>query len=240
MKNVHLLPTGEKFAGISAENIYITSDEEIKYGDWCLDLINNTIYVATKVVVHNLKSLEYEQYIKKITLTTDQDLIKDGVQAIDDDFLEWFVKNPSCEQVKVVDDLKYFNIDELRERHLKGLPHLYSEKIGYKIIIPKEDFVFEISSGYNGYRNKITGKWIYESEYNQIFTNPKQSAVEFAVNKLANLIPSGNQILIRAILIEAKEIEKQQIIDSCYFGSQNLPYEIKDKSEQYYNETFNK
>ena len=34
---------------------------------------------------------------KKIILTTDQDLIKDGVQAIDDEFLEWFVKNPSCQ-----------------------------------------------------------------------------------------------------------------------------------------------
>ena len=39
---------------------------------------------------------------------------------------------------------------------------------------------------------------------------------------------------------QAKEMEKQQIVDACYFGSQNLPYEIKDKSEQYYNETFNK
>ena len=39
---------------------------------------------------------------KKIILTTDQDLIKDGVQAIDDDFLEWFVKNPSCEVVDVL------------------------------------------------------------------------------------------------------------------------------------------
>lgn len=38
----------------------------------------------------------------------------------------------------------------------------------------------------------------------------KQTAVEFAINKLENLIPSGNQILIRAILIEAKEMEKQQ------------------------------
>jgi hypothetical protein len=36
----------------------------------------------------------------KIILTTDQDLIKDGVQAIDDEFLEWFVKNPSCEEVE--------------------------------------------------------------------------------------------------------------------------------------------
>jgi hypothetical protein len=61
-----------------------------------------------------------------------------------------------------------------------------------------------------------------------------QSAVEFAVNKLANLIPSGNQILIRAILIEAKEMEKQQIKTSFTDGFLN-----NDKnSEQYYNETF--
>ena len=41
-------------------------------------------------------------------------------------------------------------------------------------------------------------------------------------------------------IIEGKylEKEKQQIIDACYFGSQNLPYEVKDKSEQYYNEKF--
>jgi hypothetical protein len=30
---------------------------------------------------------------KKIILTTDLDLIKDGVQSIDNEFLEWFVKN---------------------------------------------------------------------------------------------------------------------------------------------------
>ena len=34
-------------------------------------------------------------------LIIDKDLIKDGVQAIDDTFLEWFVKNPSCESVEV-------------------------------------------------------------------------------------------------------------------------------------------
>jgi hypothetical protein len=37
----------------------------------------------------------------KIILTTDQDLIKDGVQAIDDEFLEWFVNNTSCEEVEI-------------------------------------------------------------------------------------------------------------------------------------------
>jgi hypothetical protein len=61
-----------------------------------------------------------------------------------------------------------------------------------------------------------------------------QSAVEFAVNKLANLIPSGNQILIRAILIEAKEMEKQQIIDAYEKGK----YSFGKDAQQYYNEKF--
>ena len=38
----------------------------------------------------------------------------------------------------------------------------------------------------------------------------KQTAVEFAVEKLEKLIPSGNQLLIGIILNQAKEIEKQQ------------------------------
>jgi hypothetical protein len=38
-------------------------------------------------------------YYRKVVLTTDQKLIKDGVQAIDDEFLDWLVKNPSCESL---------------------------------------------------------------------------------------------------------------------------------------------
>ena len=37
----------------------------------------------------------------KIILTTDQNLIADGVQAIDDEFIEWFAKNPTCELVEL-------------------------------------------------------------------------------------------------------------------------------------------
>jgi hypothetical protein len=58
----------------------------------------------------------------KIILTTDQYLIKDGVQAIDDEFLEWFVKNPSCEGVDVYND--------------KSVGYEYDH---YSIIIPKEE-----------------------------------------------------------------------------------------------------
>ena len=62
----------------------------------------------------------------KIILTTDQDLIKDGIQAIDDEFLEWFVKNPSCEEVETY-SLKEGN-EELGYYHYK-----------YEIIIPQEE-----------------------------------------------------------------------------------------------------
>jgi hypothetical protein len=44
----------------------------------------------------------YTKKESKIIPTTDQNLIKERVQAINDEFLEWFVKNPSCEEVEVL------------------------------------------------------------------------------------------------------------------------------------------
>jgi len=120
MKNIHLLPTDKPSRLYKSkitqnificniisqygdatynQHIYITSDEEIKEGDWCLDE-NENIVKADKDFIFNC-SHEFDEYWKKIILTTDQDLIKDGVQAIDDEFLEWFCKNPSCESVEV-------------------------------------------------------------------------------------------------------------------------------------------
>jgi len=81
-------------------NIYITSDEEIK------DCFVLNTHIKQ---VYFLQGFYGRQPIsKKIILTTDQDLIKDGVQPIDDEFLEWFVKNPSCEFVET-DESKYFD-----------------------------------------------------------------------------------------------------------------------------------
>lgn len=118
MKNIHILPTHNKsrlyyFNGeksgfylypsnqmltsknnvYSNQNLFITSDEEIKEGDWYLDTTINVAFKNDKIFLNGVG-------YKKIILTTDQDLIKDGVQAIDDEFLEWFVKNPSCEEVE--------------------------------------------------------------------------------------------------------------------------------------------
>ena len=68
----------------------------------------------------------------------------------------------------------------------------------------------------------------------------QQSAVEFAVEKLEKLIPSGNQIAIYAILEQAKKMEKKQIMIAYM---KNLPIEdgvitAVQKAENYYNETF--
>ena len=113
MKNIHILPTDkpsrlvklncnselrlskENFGNPAIyQNIYITNLEEIKEGvdQWYLDKVLNEPY--------NSGGAQYSSKQDVIILTTDQDLIKDGVQAIDDEFLEWFVKNPSCEEVE--------------------------------------------------------------------------------------------------------------------------------------------
>jgi hypothetical protein len=132
MKNIHILPTHkpsslwidnntnklvyglfsiDNIHNCKNQNIYITSDEEIKEGDYRF----NTLHPNEGIFkVENQEELEYvlrrKQY-KKIILTTDQDLIKDGVQAIDDEFLEWFVKNPTYEEVYIIKQYKQVNQD---------------------------------------------------------------------------------------------------------------------------------
>ncbi len=74
-------------------NIYITSDEEIKEGDWYISILENEVYKATKEtqnimrVANLIGTTSYKQSHFKIILTTDQDLNKDGVWGIEDGFL---------------------------------------------------------------------------------------------------------------------------------------------------------
>lgn len=157
MKNIHVLPTdkptrlfitdGKLFnyhkpqqgdgVKIINQNIYITSDEEIKEGDWYLDTSvfkeNITIGSGIYQMKYSKWGIEGQGDCKKIILTTDQALINDGVQAIDDEFLEWFVKNPSCEYVKVNYEIYKEGVGLLTS------DWRMSEDDKYKIIIPKEE-----------------------------------------------------------------------------------------------------
>ena len=105
MKNIHILPT-DKPSRLKSnknvfdyspammfiqekdwknQNIYITSDEKIKEGvnQWYLDKFLNK--------PRNSSGSQYGEKQDVIILTDNKDLIADGVQAIDDEFLEWFV-----------------------------------------------------------------------------------------------------------------------------------------------------
>jgi hypothetical protein len=150
MKNVNLIPTDKpsrlvKFkdeanlllsslSSIKGQKfqIYITSDEEIEEGNWRFDLKDNDFYKTT------ISELGEIHNCKKIILTTDQDLIADGVQAIDDTFLQWFVKNPSCEWVEV-EEVYPLNCCIKKEGKTKMNNGCMERNrcLNYKIIIPK-------------------------------------------------------------------------------------------------------
>jgi hypothetical protein len=144
MKNLHILPTDKPSRLFKIANVFVFDVNGIKYTERYKQLhkyINQNIYITSDedIMIYDyytagvdifqclssaeLEDLSIDSYCKKIILSTDQDLIKDGVQAIDDEFLEWFVKNPSCDKVEVVDDWNSPRIDAYE----------------YKIIIPKEE-----------------------------------------------------------------------------------------------------
>jgi hypothetical protein len=159
MKNVHVLPTDKPsrlhfddklFLSTSIQiskninsivegrNIYITNDEEIKVGDWVITPTNDIIQWA-KV---------FQPDGKKIILTTDGDLINDGVQPIDDEFLEWFVKNPNCEKVEIENGW--------------GL-EIDIETPYYKIIIPKEEQTTEEQLPTKWFKTEEIDTWVGDS-----------------------------------------------------------------------------
>lgn len=193
--NIHILPTdkpsrlqknkhnklflseeNKSYSDCISQNIYITNDEEIKEGDWfianngvhkCIRVDNNT---SCPFITLNSKGEEighFKTWRTKIILTTDQDLIKDGVQSIDDEFLEWFVKNPSCETVEVE---KWFDTSHID----LGIGKVYHNNPTiplYKIIIPKE----EPKQTVEEYEQQGLEKYSYEL---------KQETLEEAIERL--------------------------------------------------------
>ena len=165
MKNIHVLPTDkpsrlaydfyEKIYLLSEDTqffefqnlvqnreLYITSDKEIKEGDWfianngvhkCIRVDNNT---SCPFITLNSKGEEighFKTWKTKIILTTNQDLIQDGVQAIDDEFLEWFVS-------KTNDSGKPIDIVEVNYGVLKPFQSKYK---GYLIHFPGNEVLEE-------------------------------------------------------------------------------------------------
>jgi hypothetical protein len=130
-------------------NIYITSDEEIKEGDWIFneELEPSILKCSGKGSLRGWN---------KIILTTNTNLIKDSVQVIDDKFLEWFVKNPNCEKIEI--KTRYLHYYKTIETFISfsKTPEFSSRNMQcikieprYEIIIPQEEPKRKIDTCYN-------------------------------------------------------------------------------------------
>jgi hypothetical protein len=177
-------------------NIYITSDEDIKEVDWYYLPRTNSVYKCNEDTTE--LNLERRLGVAKIILTTDPDLI--GVQAIDDEFLEWFVKNPSCEYVKV-------------ESYING----NVQRI-YEIIIPQEEpklihqQIIDLVGGIERCKELLG-------------TKPKQETLEEAAENFKNYRGTGYDNipkLIRECFINGAEWQAERMYQSmkeCWYAA---------------------
>jgi hypothetical protein len=148
--------------GTQNQNIYITSDEEVKDGEYgvCANLVRegyNSFHATFKMDSEQRQAMEelggqQKAEVLKIVLTTDQDLIKDGVQPIPDEFLLWFVDktNDSGKSIDIVEIDKVGLVSD-NGRVLYG--------VKYKIIIPKEEpkCTCKVGEPYNNACCKVHG-----------------------------------------------------------------------------------
>jgi hypothetical protein len=213
MKNIHVLPTDKLSIICKLDNVLVLS----KIGTLTNDtksLIRQNIYITSDEEIKDVRphkgkwQLEKEQILNKfpnyltdlsecklVILTTDQDLIKDGVQAIDDEFLEWFVKNPSCEEIETerLEDGQYF--DYLEDNSV--IEGIYEN---YKIIIPKEE------PNYN-MKKEILIEMMNQDEELGLY---EETVEEYFLSSIKNMLQFNNDALAIRFMEKYYHAKKQQ------------------------------
>ena len=262
MKNIHILPTENysplvhstsryggffksehyspmKEMGDSYQHIYITSDEEIKdvrthKGKWQLEKGN----ILNKFPNYLTDLSE----CKLVILTTDGDLIKDGVQAIDDEFLEWFVKNPSCEEIEIDFDVIVTRTKSLLQNQ-SGKTIAIPHRIHYRIIIPKEELkqikcycghttycdcgpLEEPKDVVLGYKTSIVAQMLDRIDLEE----PKQETLEEAAENFVNSTRLRNY---KVLFIEGAKWNQEQILQFLYSEiTERRPYSSSKMCEK--------
>jgi hypothetical protein len=230
MKNIHILQTdqpttifetniGLQFSIINkvrhgefkGYHIYITSDEDINENDYII------IKDGRLVQVSYLLSKDLEG-ASKVVLTTDQDLIKDGVQAIDDEFLEWFVKNPSYESVEVEKDQyidKTISDTEVFTDYIIIIP-----KEEPKQVICRDKFDRVIQNGYYVDVQDSRIHKVYRKEDGQLYFKPygeEERVSSYFSNDLI-LMSDGSKLIMdlkKEIADKKQEEPKQESLEEA-------------------------
>ena len=145
------------------KELFITNDEEIKEGGYVF--WEGKIYKYRDFM--KMRTPVYTDYFS-IILTTDTDLIKDGVQAIDDEFLEWFVKNPSCEEVDINRDWGYPKIIIPKEEPTEEAKQRVENYMSLKgALEPKQETLEEASMNWDYLSFEAGAKWQQERMYSE-------------------------------------------------------------------------
>ncbi len=173
------------------DELYIVSDKEKSF--YCIkecpmaglniDRCDCQIFTACSNKVGN------------IILTTNKSLIKDGVQSIDEEFLKWVVKNPSCESVEV-------------KSLLSNNGNVF---FGYKIIIPKEESKQELSLKINDEFLDTTSKEILYTLMEEFDNLVTENSSEETLEEAAERIFDGFGDITKPVVIKrAIELVKGQ------------------------------
>jgi hypothetical protein len=159
------------------QHIYITSGEDCckddfvivpcsigkvkelhwKYGN------DNPSYIVEDILITSLRYGQKEnelelnsfrsEHCKKIILTTNKDI--DGVQPIDDDFIEWYIKNPNCKEVETYQ----FGFDDDIIKHAKK----WYIEIPKEETYSKEDMILAAKYGYDFHKTTQFPKQDFEA-----------------------------------------------------------------------------
>ncbi len=156
MKNLFLLPTENKSnivllkennrlyyhpmilsinPNIIPQYVYITTEEKFTENEYLTDGIE--VIQATPKLVEAQGLVDRREW-KKIIITNDPELIENGVQKINQNFLNWLSENQSCEFVDIEFETLWLN------KRFGGTWQPFPDEFAtkrkkeYKIITPKE------------------------------------------------------------------------------------------------------
>jgi hypothetical protein len=209
---------------VEGRNIYITSDENIQYKDYYLDILTNIVHQATT------RPLILGRLCLKIILTTDPILIASKIQSIDDEFLFWFINNPTCEEVET---------KHIRKEYVDELDAYGYDVNKYKIIIH--------SKVREGFQKSIDGQQHFIQHFKNGGTvedfksleEPKQETFEEAAENYAMLgswqcpVSFTEGVKWQAERSYSEEEVKNMLIDMSHYTSVK---ESRDNFESDYSE----
>lgn len=192
--NLFLSNEIKSYSDCTNQNIYITSDKEIKESNWCLQVETNEIFKIKEILEKQQVYLDtdgkthYDNFdpwnVKKIIMTTNSDLIADGVQSIENKFIEWYINNSDCKQIEVVYLGKLNKVDS------------------YELILPKQSNKWKLS-------NIETAKFIDILKMGHVYyTTEKDMTVYYPTFVVIN---QGDEWFMQAIISdqEISRIDKE-------------------------------